>query len=66
MLQQNSGTSPLPNVRVLTLRNYGFSHDWQVEWIASLGSDNGRGGLEELYLDDCPNHVACTCIKPDR
>ncbi|KAJ4406790.1 hypothetical protein N0V82_010056 [Gnomoniopsis sp. IMI 355080] len=54
MLNQHSGTSPLPNLRVLALGNYVFSHDWQVEWVASLGADNGRGGLEELYLDDCP------------
>lgn len=25
-----------------------------MEWVTSLGSSNGRGGLEELYLDDCP------------
>lgn len=44
----------LPNLRVLALGNYVFSHAWQADWIASLGSGNGRGGLEELYLDDCP------------
>lgn len=43
-----------PRLKVLALGNYVFTHDWQVEWIASLGANNGRGGLEELYLDDCP------------
>ncbi|EON99919.1 putative f-box domain protein [Phaeoacremonium minimum UCRPA7] len=46
--------SGFPNLRVLALGNYIFSHEWQVDWIASLGRCNGRGGLEELYLDDCP------------
>lgn len=43
-----------PNLRVLSLGCYVFSHEWQVDWIASLGRQNGRGGLEELYLKDCP------------
>ena len=38
-----------PNLRILALGNFTFSHDWQVEWI----SDHGQT-LEELYLDDCP------------
>ncbi|KLU85108.1 hypothetical protein MAPG_04140 [Magnaporthiopsis poae ATCC 64411] len=38
----------LPNLRVLALGHYVFSHDWQVDWVAGLGS------LQELYLDDCP------------
>lgn len=38
----------LPNLRVLALGHYVFSHNWQVDWIAGLGS------LQELYLDDCP------------
>lgn len=46
--------SGFPNLRVLALGNYVISHEWQVDWIASLGRHNGRGGLEELYLDDCP------------
>ncbi|KAJ4388554.1 hypothetical protein N0V93_006012 [Gnomoniopsis smithogilvyi] len=54
MLGLGNGTSPFPNLRVLALGNYVFSHEWQIDWIASLGADNGRGGLEELYLDDCP------------
>ncbi|KAH8897539.1 hypothetical protein GQ53DRAFT_680174 [Thozetella sp. PMI_491] len=53
----NPGTGPdagFPNLRVLALGNYIFSHEWQIDWIASLGRQNGRGGLEELYLDDSP------------
>ncbi|CAM1500445.1 Fc.00g096070.m01.CDS01 [Cosmosporella sp. VM-42] len=37
----------LPNLKVLTLGRYIFSHEWQVGWISSLG-------LEELVLEDCP------------
>lgn len=44
----------LPNLRTLALGMYVFSHQWQVDWVAQLGSNNGRGGLEELYLDNCP------------
>lgn len=44
----------LPRLKVLALGNYVFSHEWQREWIAALGRENGSGGLEELYLDDCP------------
>lgn len=44
----------LPNLRTLALGMYVFTHQWQVDWVAQLGSDNGRGGLEELYLDNCP------------
>lgn len=53
----------LPNLRVLSLGCYVFSHEWQVDWIASLGrkpqqQNNGQGGggggLEALYLKDCP------------
>ncbi|KAJ4317329.1 hypothetical protein N0V84_007386 [Fusarium piperis] len=43
-----------PKLKVLALGHYVFSHDWQVDWIASIGHTNGSGGLEELYLDDCP------------
>ncbi|KAH8668575.1 hypothetical protein BX600DRAFT_259447 [Xylariales sp. PMI_506] len=53
----NPGTgrnSGLPNLRVLALGCYVFSHEWQVDWIANLGIWDGQGGLEELYLDDCP------------
>lgn len=49
-----NGTGGLPNLRTLALGKYVFSHQWQVDWIAQVGSDNGRGGLQELYLDDCP------------
>ncbi|KAF3771400.1 hypothetical protein M406DRAFT_105757, partial [Cryphonectria parasitica EP155] len=43
-----------PNLRVLALGRYVLSHEWQITWIASLGAENGHGGLQELYLDDCP------------
>ncbi|ETS73562.1 hypothetical protein PFICI_14508 [Pestalotiopsis fici W106-1] len=47
--------SGLPNLRVLALGHYVFSHEWQIDWIASMvGHDNGLGGLQELYLDECP------------
>lgn len=36
----------MPNLRVLALRNFIFSHEWQIEWF-------GSRGLEELYLDTC-------------
>ncbi|CAH0057676.1 unnamed protein product [Clonostachys solani] len=36
----------LPNLRILALGQYTFSHQWQVDWLASLQ-------LEELYLDHC-------------
>lgn len=49
-----NGTGGLSNLRSLALGKFVFSHQWQVDWVAQLGSDNGRGGLEELYLDDCP------------
>ncbi|KAK2603161.1 hypothetical protein N8I77_009639 [Diaporthe amygdali] len=52
--QGPNGTGGLCNLRTLALGRYVFSHQWQIDWIAGLGSDNGRGGLEELYLDDCP------------
>lgn len=44
----------LPNLRTLALGMYVFSHQWQIDWVAQLGSDNGKGGLEELFLDNCP------------
>lgn len=46
--------SALPNLRVLALGEFVFTHQWQVDWVASLGRENGRGGLEELYLDNSP------------
>ncbi|GKU07881.1 f-box protein [Fusarium langsethiae] len=46
--------SPFPQLKVLALGNYVFSHDWQVEWFPKIGKENGSGGLKELYLDDCP------------
>jgi hypothetical protein len=57
--------SGLPNLRVLALGNYVFSHDWQIDWISSsIGHDNGRGGLEELYLDDCPIIWQARTLQP--
>lgn len=56
--------SAFPNLRVLALGRYVFSHEWQVEWIASLGKENGRGGLEELYLDACPIMWRARTLKP--
>ncbi|OTA98545.1 hypothetical protein M426DRAFT_325886 [Hypoxylon sp. CI-4A] len=53
----NPGIGPhsgFPNLEVLALGNYIFSHDWQIDWIPSLGRQNRYGGLRELYLDDCP------------
>ncbi|EEU39951.1 uncharacterized protein NECHADRAFT_39345 [Fusarium vanettenii 77-13-4] len=50
----NEGGSPFPQLKVLALGNYVFSHDWQIDWFTTIGSKNGSGGLEELYLDDCP------------
>ncbi|TDZ62006.1 hypothetical protein CTRI78_v003883 [Colletotrichum trifolii] len=48
----NPGNGPgsgFPQLKVLSLMRYCFSHKWQLEWIASLGNC----GLEELYLDEC-------------
>ncbi|KAL0933797.1 f-box domain protein [Colletotrichum truncatum] len=48
----NPGDHPeagFPHLRVLSLSRYCFSHEWQMDWIASLG----RCGLRELYLDEC-------------
>ncbi|KAL2681253.1 hypothetical protein Neosp_008861 [[Neocosmospora] mangrovei] len=36
----------LPNLKVLALGKYIFSHEWQIDWFGSLN-------LEKLYLDDC-------------
>lgn len=52
--QGKNGTGGFSNLRTLALGTFVFSHQWQVDWVAQLGSDNGRGGLEELYLDNCP------------
>ncbi|KAI8261922.1 hypothetical protein K4K58_000972 [Colletotrichum sp. SAR11_239] len=45
-----AATDPgLPQLRTLSLSRFCFSHEWQIDWIASLG----KGGLKELFLDDC-------------
>lgn len=33
--------SPFPRLRTLALGHYIFSHDWQIDWFASLGSVSG-------------------------
>ncbi|KAJ4246073.1 hypothetical protein NW762_013818 [Fusarium torreyae] len=43
-----------PQLKVLAFGHYVLSHEWQIDWISSLGKKNGSGGLRELYLDDCP------------
>ncbi|UZP38864.1 hypothetical protein NXS19_006680 [Fusarium pseudograminearum] len=59
--------SPFPQLKVLALGNYVFSHEWQVDWFPMIGKENGSGGLEELYLDDCPilYHARQTAIRDD-
>ncbi|KAI6279091.1 hypothetical protein MCOR03_004085 [Pyricularia oryzae] len=37
-----------PNLRALSLGNFNFAYDWQVDWIAS------HKALRTLWLDDCP------------
>ncbi|KAF4974934.1 hypothetical protein FZEAL_8197 [Fusarium zealandicum] len=49
----NPAEGGFPNLRVLALGTYVFSHEWQIDWIASQGKRNPYGGLQELYLDDC-------------
>ncbi|CAI6088328.1 unnamed protein product [Clonostachys chloroleuca] len=56
--------SGFPSLRVLAMGKYVFSHEWQVDWIASLGRQNGRGGLEKLYLDNCPIMYYAYHLKP--
>ncbi|KAI8651916.1 hypothetical protein NCS56_01407900 [Fusarium sp. Ph1] len=45
-LRAAGGGGGFPNLKVLALKNYVFSHRWQIDWFASLG-------LEELELDTC-------------
>lgn len=47
----------LPQLKVLALGKYTFSHQWQVDWVASLD-------LEELYLDDCHILYQALCPMP--
>ncbi|WXC67066.1 hypothetical protein SNK03_012832 [Fusarium graminearum] len=54
----------LPQLKVLSLGRYVFSHQWQIDWFASIGKQNGSGGLEELYLHDCPILYEATHIGP--
>ncbi|KAI1487037.1 hypothetical protein F5X96DRAFT_651896 [Biscogniauxia mediterranea] len=46
--------SGLPKLEVLVLGNLVFSCGWQAGWFVSLGRRNDHGGLQELYLDNCP------------
>ncbi|UZP42847.1 hypothetical protein NXS19_010663 [Fusarium pseudograminearum] len=54
----------LPQLKALSLGRYVFSHQWQIDWFASIGNGNGSGGLEELYLHDCPILYEATHIGP--
>lgn len=44
----------LPQLKVLTLGQYVFTDERKTDWIAIIGESNASGGLEELYMDDCP------------
>ncbi|KAJ0150646.1 Uncharacterized protein HZ326_6813 [Fusarium oxysporum f. sp. albedinis] len=44
----------LPYLKVLALGSYIFTNERETDWIASLKTSNRSGGLEELYLEDCP------------
>ncbi|KAF9880439.1 F-box domain protein [Colletotrichum karsti] len=59
----NGSDSGFPHLGVLSLTRYCFSHEWQIEWVASLG----RNGLRELYLDECALlSVAFCSTGPER
>ncbi|KAM5353569.1 hypothetical protein ACJ41O_000219 [Fusarium nematophilum] len=45
-LRQVGAGGGMPNLKVLALGNFVFSHEWQMEWLASLN-------LEKLYIDGC-------------
>lgn len=51
------------SLRVLALGNYTLSHDWEIDWIASLGKQNGHSGLQEIYLDECLTMWHALCLK---
>ncbi|KAL6922892.1 hypothetical protein FSST1_000166 [Fusarium sambucinum] len=53
-----------PQLKALSLGRYVFSHQWQIEWFASIEEGNGIAGLEELYLHDCPILYEATHIGP--
>ncbi|KAJ4126979.1 hypothetical protein NW768_008600 [Fusarium equiseti] len=54
----------LPRLKALSLGRYIFSHQWQIDWFASIGKQNGSGGLEELYLHECPILYEATHYGP--
>ncbi|KAJ3456197.1 hypothetical protein MRS44_016220 [Fusarium solani] len=56
------GESSLPRLKVLALGNYVFGQAWQVDWVASVGQENG--GLQELYLVKCPIIVRAWRRRP--
>ncbi|KAF4433441.1 f-box protein [Fusarium austroafricanum] len=56
--------SSLPQLKVLALGNFVFSDERQTDWIATVGHNNGSGGLEELYLDDCSILFEATQVVP--
>ncbi|KAJ3940616.1 uncharacterized protein N0V96_009624 [Colletotrichum fioriniae] len=63
----NPGSGPdsgFPHLKVLGLGRYCFSHEWQLDWFASLGSQNSAGGIEELYLDECVLVSKAYCTIP--
>ncbi|OHF00884.1 hypothetical protein CORC01_03712 [Colletotrichum orchidophilum] len=63
----NPGSGPecgLPHLKVLGLGRYCFSHEWQLDWFASLGRLNSAGGIEELYLDECVVISKAYCTIP--
>lgn len=60
MRLQEGSHSALPCLKALKLRCYVFSHEWQVDWIASLGCNGNGSGLEELYLICCPILVSAS------
>ncbi|KAJ3531088.1 hypothetical protein NM208_g9037 [Fusarium decemcellulare] len=60
----NPTENGFPNLKVLALGNYVFSHAWQIDWFASQGSKTVAGGLEELYLDKCRVMFHATHLTP--
>lgn len=51
----------LPHLQTLSLGNYTFVHDSQLDWILSHGAT-----LTELYLDDCPILFEVSIVDKDR
>ncbi|KAF4458062.1 hypothetical protein F53441_137 [Fusarium austroafricanum] len=51
-----------PHLKALSFDGYVFTHNWQIDWIGGVGQRNG--GLEELYLHDCPILYEATQMGP--